>query len=1107
MSDGMNPAPAPRFAELGVASNFSFLRGASHAAELVVAARALGLEAIGIADRNTLAGIVRAHTAAKQHGIRLVVGARLVLQDGFETLCFPQDITAYARLTQMLTAGNRRAPKGECHLTLADLMEFGEGQNLIAMPPPPARLAEEAEALIPSGMDFEMVVTRLAARFPGQVFLAARHLYRGDDRARLAGLADMADRCGAPLVVTNDVLYHSPDRRPLQDILTCIRTHTTIDAAGFRLEANAERHLKSPAEMARLFKGFEDALARSIEITQRCRFSLEELRYQYPDEPAGDSASPQQELERLTWQGARNRFPGHVPEKVVSSIRHELELIAEKNYAPYFLTVYDIVRFARSLPDPILCQGRGSAANSVVCYCLGVTSVNPTEIDLLFERFISNDRDEPPDIDVDFEHARREEVIQYIYEKYGRHRAGIAATVITYRTRSAVREVGKAMGLSPDVVGALAEGVWGWSSKGVSQERVREAGLDPADPRLALALRLTTELIGFPRHLSQHVGGFVITRDRLDHLVPIANAAMQDRTYVEWDKDDLDALDMMKVDVLALGMLTCLKKAFDLMQDHYDLPLTLANVPREDPAVYDMMCAADTVGVFQIESRAQMSMLPRLRPREFYDLVIQIAIVRPGPIQGDMVHPYLRRRDGDEPVEYPSKELEAVLKKTFGVPLFQEQAMKIAIVGAGFSPARADGLRRAMASFRHTGTIGNFREDFIKGMIGNGYTPDFAERCFKQIEGFSDYGFPESHSASFAVLAYASSWIKCHYPDVFACAILNAQPLGFYSSSSLVRDFREHGGTTRPVDINLSNWDHRLEETANPRALTSMGGGAFALRLGLRQIKGLRSEAGERIEATRRKGFDSMRDFYFRTGLPIATIERLAEADAFNSIGLNRRDALWAIKGLRGQDGSRAAVEDLPLFASGRDERFISFQREQEVGLPPMPLGEHVVEDYQSLKLSLKAHPVSFIRPRLAGLGYVPTSGLKDVPDGRMTATSGLILVRQRPGTAKGVIFLTLEDETGTANVIVWPKVFERFRRVLLGSRLIGIKGKLQKEKGVIHLVANRLVDLTGELMDTMTAEPVEGEEGAARQNRTDTARLWQHPRNVSVLPKGRNFH
>src|SRR5713101_457272 len=856
------------YAELQVTSNFSFLRGASHPDELVMTAAALGHKAIAITDRNSVAGLVRAHHAAKSVGIRLVIGVRLDLADGTNLLAYPEDRVAYGRLTRLLTLGKRRAPKGECHLDYADVVAHGAGQILVVLPPEDDDVSEFAD--------------RVAADFPGRAYLAAHHLYRGDDMRRLARLAAFAEESGLPLLAMGDVLYHIPERRPLQDVLTCIREHCTITEAGFRLAAHAERHLKPAGEMARLFRGYREALARSLEIVARCHFSLDELRYEYPEEPVPDGMMPQQRLAALAWAGAAERFStiphsrciagrasfettaarspqdeeilgdgiktlphpeersksasrrthgvrpncslSGIPDKICDLITHELALIERLDYARYFLTVHDIVAFARS--RGILCQGRGSAANSVVCYCLGITAVDPARIDVLFERFISAARNEPPDIDVDFEHERREEVIQYIYEKYGRDRAGLAATVICYRTRSAIREVGKAMGLSGDVVAALAGMVWGWSSEAIADKRVREAGLDPADRTLRQALDLAGELIGFPRHLSQHVGGFVITRGPLSELVPIENAAMEDRTLIEWDKDDLDTLGILKIDILALGMLTCIRRAFALINEHYGRSYDLATVPAEEPAVYEMLSRADSLGVFQVESRAQMSMLPRLKPREFYDLVIEVAIVRPGPIQGDMVHPYLRRRSGKETVEYPSEALRQVLGKTLGVPLFQEQAMKIAIVGAGFPPDEADRLRRAMATFKRNGEIHLFRDKFIAGMLKNGYSADFATRCFDQIEGFGTYGFPESHAASFALLVYVSAWIKCFYPEIFACALLNSQPMGFYAPAQIVRDAREHGVPVRPADVNFSEWDCTLEELETRRnSLSAPGGG------------------------------------------------------------------------------------------------------------------------------------------------------------------------------------------------------------------------------------------------------------------------------------------
>ena len=949
------------------------------------------------------------------------------------------------------------------------------------------------------------------------------------------------------------MLYHLPDRRPLQDVLTCIREGCTIRDAGFRLAANAERHLKSPAEMARLFRGFEDAVARSVEIVERCRFSLDELRYEYPDETAEDGRTPQQRLADLAWAGAVERFslsaPGGaegeidrassngkigIPENIRRLIEHELQLIERLDYARYFLTVHDIVAFARR--RGILCQGRGSAANSVVCYCLGITAVDPSRIDVLFERFISAARNEPPDIDVDFEHERREEVIQYIYDKYGRDRAGLAATVICYRSRSAIREVGKALGLSVDVVAALAGIVWGWSNDPIGDARVREAGLDPTDPTLRKALDLASELLGFPRHLSQHVGGFVITRGPLSELVPIENAAMADRTVIEWDKDDLDALGILKIDVLALGMLTCIRKAFALIERHYGRRLDLASVPAEDPRVYEMLSQANSLGVFQVESRAQMTMLPRLKPGKFYDLVIEVAIVRPGPIQGDMVHPYLRRRCGIESVDYPSEALRQVLGKTLGVPLFQEQAMKIAIVGAGFAPDEADRLRRAMATFKRNGDIHLFRDKFVAGMARNGYDRDFAQRCFSQIEGFGTYGFPESHAASFALLVYISAWIKCFYPEVFACALLNSQPMGFYAPAQIVRDAREHGVKVRPVDVDCSSWNCTLE----PAAISSLsapslarmrqregwgldseigsaghsgivpGGregdhGPLALRLGLRLVKGFAEADGERLVAMRGAGYPDTRALWRRSGLGPAALERLAEADAFGSLGLDRRRALWALKAL--------GEPPLPLFAaatsdgsnkekpsSSKDgrrkgaggarpknswhgeaptspqpspppeterEKFPGYSNSETRAaalLPPMPLGEHVVEDYATIGMSLKRHPLAFLRAELAQQGLVTAADLARLPVERQLSIAGVVLIRQRPGSANGVVFVTIEDETGIANLILWPAVLERFRRAALGATLLRCTGRLQREQSVIHVVAERLDDLTPRL-------------------------------------------
>ena len=1025
------------YAELQVTSNFSFLRGASHPEELVMAAAALGHSAIAITDRNTLAGVVRAHVAAKEAGIRLVVGARLDLVDDLSLICLPTGRAAYGRLARLLTLGKRRAEKGECRLTLDDLVdgeEFagGEGQILLAVAPATPDRA------------FGEVLSRLRNKIKKNLYLIINNIYNGDDQQKDSALAELAETCRVPLVAANDVHTHSASRRPLQDVLTCIREHCTIDDAGYRLHANAERHLKAPDEMARLFAEWPGAVARTAEIAAMCDFSLDELRYEYPIDPVPHGSTPQEELERLAWAGAAERYAAGVPQKVRAQIVHELDLIGGLGYAPYFLTVHDIVRFARG--RGILCQGRGSAANSAVCYCLGITAVDPARIDLLFERFVSAERDEPPDIDVDFEHERREEVIQYIYGKYGRRRAGMTATVISYRTKSALRETGKVFGLSDDAITTLQGAAWRRDWDEITDDAIRRAGLDPQADTVRRVMDLAGQLRGFPRHLSQHTGGMVITKSPLSAVVPIENAAMEGRTVIEWDKNDLDALGILKIDVLGLGMLTCVRKAFELIARHHGQRLSLATVPPEDGTVYDMLCEADTVGVFQVESRAQMSMLPRLKPRCFYDLVIEVAIVRPGPIQGDMVHPYLRRRAGTEPVNYPSKELEEVLGKTLGIPLFQEQAMKIAIVAAGFTPAEADCLRRAMATFRRTGTIDTLRGKLVDGMVGRGYERDFAERCYKQIEGFADYGFPESHAASFALLVYVSAWLKRHYPAAFACALLNSQPMGFYAPAQIVGDARQHGVETRPVDVNMSDWDSTLE-----------GAGAnVALRLGFRQAKGLRQRDAEAVVAARRAGYGDVADLWRRAGVGRAALEALARADGFGSSGLSRRQALWAVRGLD--------EAPLPLFAAAPN------RREPPVTLPEAAPGKEVADDYRALRLSLKDHPLALLRGAL-GAGYMPCAGLAETAHGRRAQVAGLVLNRQRPGSAKGVIFATLEDETGIANLIVWPAVFERFRKAVLGASLLGVAGRVQREGLVIHVLAEEVFDLTA-LLDGLDGPP-----------------------------------
>ncbi len=1012
------------YAELQTTTNFSFLRGASHVEELFATAANLGLSALGVTDWHSLAGIVRAHEAAKTTGVRLIVGARLDLTDGPAVLVYPTDRAAYARLCRLLTLGKGRAGKGRCDLAWDDLAAHSEGLVAVLVP-------DEPEAALVGHL------SRLRAEFGDRGYLALALRRRPGDARRSADLSNLAAAHRIPTVATGDVLYHAPERRILQDVVTCIREGVTIDALGFKRERFADRHLKPPEEMARLFARHPAAVACSIEVMERCTFSLDELRYQYPHEAVLPGLTPMQALERLTWEGAKDRYPEGIPEKVANQLRHELKLIAELDYAPYFLTVHSIVAFAKS--KSILCQGRGSAANSAVCYVLGVTAIDPEKSDLLFERFVSQARREPPDIDVDFDHQRREEVIQWVYSTYGRDRAALCATVIRCRTRGAIRDVGKAMGLSEDVTAALASQVWGWSNEGVSEDQAKSLNLNTGDRRLKLTLDLARQLIGFPRHLSQHPGGFVLTQDRLDDLVPIEPARMADRQVIEWDKDDVDALRFMKVDVLGLGMMGCLSRAFDLLREHKGVDLTLATIPRDDAATFAMIQKADTVGVFQIESRAQMSMLPRLKPKEFYDLVIEVAIVRPGPIQGDMVHPYLRRREGKERVAYPSPAFEKVLGKTLGVPLFQEQAMQVAIICAGFTPSEADQLRRSMATFKRTGGVSSFKDKLVAGMVENGYDRDFAERTFKQIEGFGSYGFPESHAASFALLAYASSWLKRHHPEVFLTALLNSQPMGFYAPAQLVRDAQNHGVAVRPLDINHSRWDSTLEAASK---------GKYTVRLGLRLAKGLANAEGAKIATARGDdAYASVEDVWLRARPSRSALESLARADAFASLGLSRRDALWAIRAL--------APEPLPLFAAAEAID------EPAAALPAMPDGQQVVEDYRHQGLTLRRHPLAFIRSDLAAASYAPTSAIPDTRDGRPIALAGLVLIRQMPGSAKGVLFVTVEDEHGTANLIVWPKVFDRFRRVVLSAHLLGAHGRLQREGEVVHIVVNRLDDLT----------------------------------------------
>lgn len=1129
----MNPEPPrnapaePRYIEFGVQSNFSFLRGASRPEELVVAACLLGHAGMGLADRNSVAGVVRAWSGSKFIHIEdkespeksfgpvhlpYHPGCRLVFRDGTpDVLAYPQDREGWGHLCRMLTQANLRDEneKGATLLRRDDLFEWGDRLSLAALPD----FSADPESAM-------KVLRQFKERFGRRLRLAVAPLYRGDDHFRIEQAAAIAESLGLKLMATNDVLYHTAGRRPLQDVLTAIRLNVPVAEVGLELAANAERHLKPPAEMARLFRRHPAAIAETRRFARELSFSLDELKHNYPDEPTRDGATPQQELERLALEGAAERYPDGAPESVLQRIREELSLIDRMGYARYFLTVHDIVRFARS--RGILCQGRGSAANSVVCYCIGITPVGPDKINTLFERFISEERNEPPDIDVDFEHERRDEVIAYVYEKYEQKHTALAAAVTSYRGRSALREVAKAMGLSEDVRSGLSGSIWGWWSSKLGKKEAKAGGLDETDPLTRRVIDLSNEIMGFPRHLTQHVGGFVITKDRLDEIVPIVKTAMDERKMVEWDKDDLDAVKLLKVDVLALGMLSCIRRAFNLLERHYKdvrdghgRPYTLATLPEEDSRVYAMICRADTLGVFQIESRAQMSMLPRLKPKEFYDLVIEVAIVRPGPIQGDMVHPYLQRRMEKEAVNYPNKALHAILHKTLGIPLFQEQAMKIAIEAAGFPPGKADQLRRSMATFRRNGTIDNHRRDFIGGMVKNGYEREFAERCFRQIEGFGDYGFPESHAASFALLVYASCWFKTFYPDVFCAAILNSQPMGFYAPGQLVRDARDHGIEIREVDVNFSAWDCELEEAAfDPRRVierhAEMRGvieSRYAVRLGFRQIKGLSEDRMALFVERRGDGYASVRDVWLRSGLDAGEIGKLAEADAFRSLGHDRREALWAVRALDG----KSAAEKLPLF----DRPGVRLSElEPQATLPAMPLGEHVIHDYHSLGLSLKAHPVGFLRDRLDRYGVTPNAHLPSVKDGRRVRVAGLVLVRQRPGKGNA-IFLTLEDEKAVANVILWPRVFERFRPVVMGARFVCVTGKLQSESDVVHIVADRIEDLTpwlavlregaGQAAQNMALQ--DGPSAARRQGgqpRTDDAALVHETQ--KVMPKGRNF-
>jgi len=1068
------------YAELQVTSNFSFLRGASHPDELVEQAAKHGYTAIAITDRNTVAGVVRAHLAAKTAGIRFIPACRLDLLDGPSLLAYPTDITAWGRLCALLSRGNLRAEKGECHLYKNDLFEFAAGIKFIVVPP----------ASLNARFDFDDVfkqdVKQYREALGNELYVAANRSYNGDDAKRLFRLSQL----GIPMVATNDVYYHEPARRQLQDVVTCVREKCTINNAGFRLHPNAERHLKTIDEMQRLFRQYPDAIERAKEIASACQFSLDTLKYLEPEWVSPDGRTADEHLAEHTWNGAKRRFNPDDLQKVSEQIKFELAFFKKRKLAPYFLRIYEYTNKAEELG--ILHQGRGSAANCTVCFCLGITPVDPTKSRLLFSRFMSDARDEWPDVDVDFEHERREEIIQWIYQTYGRQHAAIVATVTQERHKGAIRDVGKAMGLSEDTIKRLAGAIWDFSDEAFDRERIIGQGLNPDDPHLHKVLVLTEELMGFPRQLGQHTGGFVITQCKLSDLCPILNARMEDRTQLEWNKDDLEALGILKVDVLGLGMLTCIRKGFVLARQHYGLDLTLANVPQDDPEVYEMIRHADTLGVFQIESRAQMSMLPRLKPREFYDLVIEVAIVRPGPIQGDMVHPYLRRRDKIEPEDYPYPELEPVLKRTKGVPLFQEQAMEIAMVAAKFTAAEADQLRRSMATFKAKGLVSAFRDKLVNGMIARGYDEDFAKRIFKQLEGFGSYGFPESHATSFAHLVYISSWMKYYYPDIFAAALLNSQPMGFYQPAQIVIDAERHGVVVRPVEVNHSFWDNTLEEK---------DGKYCALRLGFRQVKGLKEDDMEALVAGRGKGYASISQLS-NAGVPQAAIERLADADAFRSLNLDRREALWEVP----------ALSDKPigLFNGQPSES----AKEVQVSLPFMTPAEHVVQDYAATGLSLKAHPVSFLREQLNMLRVTPTARLTQLKDGDPVKVAGLITVRQRPGTAKGILFVTIEDETGFSNLVVWEKVFETYRKDIIQARLLMAEGKVQIEGEVIHVIVKRCFNLT-KLLRGLT--PVEDDnQPVMTLSRADERETVTHggsnkgqqevARKKEAFHKGRNF-
>ena len=1081
------------YAELQVTSNFSFLCGASHPEELVDSAAKLGYRAMALADHNTLAGIVRAHMAAKRANYSFIPGARLDLEDGPSLLAYPTDKDAYARLSNLLTLGMRRAEKGKCSLSRTDVYGHSKGLKFLIIPPDRTNTQFELDP------GFATAAATYREAFGPQVYLAATRRFRDDDDVRLHRLHEFSRMLDLPMVVTGDVYYHTPARRQLQDVLTCTREHTTIQNAGFALYPNAERHLKPIPEIARLFRAYPAALRHTLEIAEACGFNLSQLRYLYPHEITTEGRTPQQELTYLVYRGLAQRFTGDIPQKIKAQVDYELAFIQRKNYAEYFLTVEDICRYARE--QGILYQGRGSAANCSCCYYLGITNVDPAKFDLLFERFLSDARDEPPDIDVDFEHERREEVIQYVFDKYGRDRAAIVATVTQLHRKGAVRDVGKAMGLSEDALRTLSDATWDLNDGKFDVKTISGQGLDPAEPRLQKILGLTAQYIGFPRQLGQHSGGFVITDGKLSDLVPIFNARMEQRTNIEWDKNDIDALGFLKIDVLALGMLTALRKAFDLARVHYGKEYTLYNIPQDDPAVYDMISAADTIGVFQIESRAQQAMLPKVKPRTFYDLIIEVAIVRPGPIVGGMVHPFLARRAGLEPVTYPSPALKKILERTLGVPLFQEQVMSIGIEAAGLTASEADGLRRSMATFKGQGVPPEARARLVAGMLGNGYTQQYAEHLVGQIAGFGSYGFPESHSASFAHLVYISSYLKCYHPNVFATAILNSLPMGFYAPAELIDDARAHGVTFLSVDINHSEWDYTLEPSTN----------GYDVRMGLRAIDGIREDDMMLLIASRLQPYRNVASL-LDAGLTLSALERLAEADAFRSIGLDRRQALWQVAALgtptthrkKQKDGSLRITRQLDLFTHCEKEHEI----EAGVNLPAMALSEHVLQDFATTGLSLRAHPLSFLRPHLDQLNTLSAERLTHARNGQAVRIAGLILVRQRPGTAKGVCFITIKDESGTANLIVWPSVFDEYRAAILTGKLVLFIGHLQISDGVSHVIVRKAVNLNP-LLSHLTTEAQTGLNlKLSRADEKDGSSFAESGKNPGVvaMPDGRNF-